>query len=324
MIPIGAGRCTRVVARQRRGANNSRMASPIILSTWSFGPIGTRAGWKYLFAPNSALDAVEEACIAVENDPQVDSVGTGGLPDASGQVTLDACVMLSPAQCAGVAGVHDFANPASIARQVMQRTPHKMLVGVGAETFAELCGFKRANLLTESARQQWQEWKRTGTMPQRRANREEPAHDTVGVLAIDSGGLLAGACSTSGLPFKLPGRVGDSPIIGHGLYVDPSAGAAVATGDGELMMGTCASFLAVELLRSGVAPMDALRGVLQRIADSYGVMPHQQAALIVLAPTGEFAAGALRPGFKLAVKTEDRDELTPDPFVLFPTSSSGA
>jgi L-asparaginase/N4-(beta-N-acetylglucosaminyl)-L-asparaginase len=250
--------------------------SPIILSTWTFGQIANAAGWPVLKRGGKAIDAVEQGCIAVEADPEVDSVGIGGTPDADGNVTLDGSIMLSPQQCAGVACVRNYAHPVSIARKVMEKTTHKLLVGPGAEKFAAENGFKKQNLLTKEAREWFKKWKvdpehhnfhRTSA---NRPNREEArlkrkiakVHDTVGVLAIDSSGVIAGACSTSGWAFKLPGRVGDSPIIGAGLYVDPTVGAAVATGMGELMMGTCATFLVVERLRAGDPPKQALLYVL--------------------------------------------------------------
>src|SRR6185436_9230814 len=192
-------------------------------------------------------------------------------------------IMLSPEKSAGVGCVRNYAHPVSIARKVMEKTTHKLLVGSGAEKFAAANGFKKENLLTKEARDWWKKWKadpqnhnfhRTSA---NRPNREEArlrrkiakVHDTVGVLAIDSSGVIAGACSTSGWAFKLPGRVGDSPIIGAGLYVDPAIGAAVATGMGELMLGSCATFLVIERMRAGDPPKQAIQYVLERVAKSY-------------------------------------------------------
>jgi len=297
--------------------------SSIILSTWSFGTIANAAGWPILSRGGKAIDAVEEACIAVESDPEVDSVGIGGTPDAAGNVTLDGSIMLSPQQSAGVACVRHYAHPVSIARKVMEKTTHKLLVGRGAEQFAAACGFKKEKLLTKEARDWWKKWKadpakhnfhRTSA---NRPNREEArlkrkkagVHDTVGVLAIDSRGAIAGACSTSGWAFKLPGRVGDSPIIGAGLYVDPAVGAAVATGMGELMLGTCASFLAVERMRAGDPPKRAITAVLERVSKSYKLKKRQQCALIVLRNDGAWSSGGLVSGFRVAVTTGDQNAL---------------
>ena len=298
--------------------------SPIILSTWTFGQIANAAGWPVLARGGKSIDAVERACIAVESDPQVDSVGIGGTPDAEGKVTLDGSIMLSPQNSAGVACIRFYAHPVSIARKVMEKTSHKLLVGEGAEKFAAACGFKKEKLLTNEARQWWKKWKAD---PERhnfhrtsanRPNREEArfrrkmakVHDTVGVLAIDSSGTIAGACSTSGWAFKMPGRVGDSPIIGAGLYVDPTVGAAVATGMGELMLGTCATFLAVERMRAGDSPGQAIAAVLERVSKSYKLKKRQQCALIALRTDGKWSSGGLLSGFRVAVRTSEENELS--------------
>jgi isoaspartyl peptidase/L-asparaginase-like protein (Ntn-hydrolase superfamily) len=261
----------------------------------------------------------------------VDSVGIGGTPDVEGNITLDGSIMLSPEKSAGVACIRHYAHPVSIARKVMEKTPHKLLVGEGAEKFAAACGFKKEKLLTPEAVAWWKKWKADPTAHNfhrtNRANREEArlrrvgaasaaaarkkskSHDTVGVLSIDASGVIAGACSTSGLAFKMAGRVGDSPIIGAGLYVDPAAGAAVATGMGELMLGTCATFLAVERLRAGDSPVQAIVTVLQRVSKSYNLKKRQQCALIVLRSDGQWSSGGLVRGFRVAVTTNDENEL---------------
>lgn len=291
------------------------MIQPIILATWTFGQIAVRAGWPHLAAGGGgSLEAVEQGCRAVEADPQVMTVGYGGYPDSDGEVTVDAAIMRSPAECGAVGGVRRFMHPVSIARLVMTKTPHVMLVGPGAEAFACRQGMQPTELLTEAAREAWETWRKEHpeTEP-RRARSEplhgEPTHDTVGVLAIDSAGAMAGACSTSGLAFKLPGRVGDSPIIGHGLYVDPRHGAAVATGVGELVMSVCGTFLAVEEMRRGASPAEAAMAVMRRIAESRPLKEKDQAGIITLAPSGEWSSAALRPDFRVAVRTAERNEL---------------
>ncbi|MFM7259888.1 MAG: isoaspartyl peptidase/L-asparaginase, partial [bacterium] len=250
-----------------------------IVSTWSFGLRANEPAWKHLLGPQAearpgniaALDAVEAACAYADAAADIDSVGYGGLPDASGRVSLDGCVMLSPARCGSVAGLRSHLHPVSVARRVMERTPHVMLVGPDADGFADAEGFAGQELLSPEAKAGWEKWKREGGIvdqsrdralapglgfdPLRPVDRrhgtdgrlfgggdtvqgsalpEDEArwrhHDTIGCLAIDSAGTLAGGCSTSGTPFKVPGRVGDSPIIGHGLYVDPAVGGATATG----------------------------------------------------------------------------------------------
>jgi N4-(beta-N-acetylglucosaminyl)-L-asparaginase len=293
----------------------------IILSTWSSGVVSNRAGWPHLAQSGGALDAVEQGCVAAENDPANQTVGPTGLPDANGDVSLDGCIMLSPAKSAGVACVKRHGHPVSIARRLLERGDHKLLVGIDADDFATQEGFAPQVLLSEKAREKFERWKRDSACRDqlnreaRRPNREE-AHDTVGVLAIDAGGVLAGACSTSGLPFKLPGRVGDSPIIGHGLYVDPHAGAAVTTGRGELMMGICASFLAVERMRLGDTPSQAARAVLERITHSYDLLPDDQCGIITLRPDGHWAGGALRAGFHIVATTEPGEKVTEPQVVL--------
>jgi N4-(beta-N-acetylglucosaminyl)-L-asparaginase len=298
------------------------MPDPILVSTWHFGLPANAAGFPHLHKPGGVLDALEQTCIHAELDPNVDSVGIGGLPDASGQVTLDGAIMLSPARSAGVAYVRNYPHPVSIARRVMEKTPHKLLVGDGAEQFAARQGFKPANLLTQAARKKWEAWKASGAHKDFHVA-ERPAtidpnktHDTLGVLGIDAAGVIAAACTTSGRAFKLPGRVGDSPLIAHGLYCDGAAGAAVATGTGELMIGVAACFLVVERMRQGDRAIDAVRHVLQRVASSYELQPKDQCALIALAPDGHHASGALRKGFQVALTTASTSQLIPPDVVL--------
>lgn len=309
----------------------------MLLSTWSFGRVANAAGWPVLAAGGEALDAAVAGATAVEEDPAVDSVGIGGLPDASGQVSLDACVMTDPDRCGAVCYVRRFPHAAGIARRVMERTIYIMLAGEGAERFAESEGFAPRQLLTDEARRQWEAWRQTAgargqedgrlgytppmNVEERYHRAREPMHDTVCVLARDATGGLAGVCTTSGLGFKLPGRVGDSPIIGHGLYVEQSVGAATATGNGELIMGVCGSFLAVELMRQGRPPEDALMGVLERaaaVSTRRGAKADHQAALVAIRADGAWAAASLRPGFSYCLTTATGTELRPAPRVLFP------
>ena len=306
-----------------------------IVSTWSFGLRANEAAWQHV-AEGRALDAVEAACAYADAASDIDSVGFGGLPDASGRVSLDGCVMLSPAQCGSVAGLRHHLHPVSVARRVMERTPHVMLVGSDADDFADRHGLGRAALLSDEARATYEKWRREGGVvdqsrdgpsrtlgfdPLRPVDRRHgddgrlfggatlPAdearwrhHDTIGCLALDARGTLAGGCSTSGTPFKVPGRVGDSPIIGHGLYVDPEVGAATATGTGELIMGLCGAFLVVEAMRRGASPADAVREAVERMARAYELQPHHQAAFLAMGRDGSFAAAALRPGYRTSVR----------------------
>jgi len=297
---------------------------PVILSTWSFGPVANEPGMAILRAGGSALDAVVAGATAVENDPTIQSVGIGGLPDADGHVSLDGCVMTDPDRCGSVACLRRHANPCAIARRVMEKTIHVMLAGEGADAFAEREGFPRRELLTPEAKAEWEKWaagrvdraKYQGWVPPQ--NVEETArsgpkasHDTVSILALDQHNTLAGACSTSGMAFKVPGRIGDSPIIGHGLYVDQRAGAAAATGNGELVIGVCGSFLAVELMRGGATPLDAITEVLRRICERFTLGPDHQVAMIAMAAPpakgrqwGGWASAAIRSGFLHTITDE--------------------
>lgn len=299
---------------------------------------GSREAWSGLSCGGSALDAACTIAEAAERDETIDSVGRGGLPDASGRMTLDACVMVGPARCGSVAGVARHLPVTRMARAVMERTPHVMLVGEGADAFADSIGLAPEDLLSAGARAAWEDWKagrrkepdagvdrgahrpldRGGGAGALFGERRWTDHDTVGVIARDAQGAIAGVCSTSGLPFKLPGRVGDSPIPGHGLYVDPEAGAATATGAGELVMGVCGSFLAVECMRRGASPVDALVEVLRRIERSRELQPSHQVAMIALSAGGEWGSAALRGGFLVTV-TDSAGTRTEPPAVTLRT-----
>jgi isoaspartyl peptidase/L-asparaginase-like protein (Ntn-hydrolase superfamily) len=317
---------------------------PCIASTWSFSARGNASAWRSLAAGGDPLDAVLEACRIAEEDPTVDSVGFGGLLDASGRASLDGCVMRSPAQCGSACGLRRHLHPARVARMVMERTSHVMLVGDDADAFADANGEPVRDLISPDARAAWERWRAapptaddlaaqardrslrpvdTGTpgagalFGAHLANeRRWSDHDTIGSLAIGTDRRLAGACSTSGMPYKVPGRVGDSPIIGHGLYVDPEAGAATATGTGELIMGVCGAFLAVEEMRRGATPAQAARTVVERIGRAYRIEPHHQTAFVVMGTDGTVGAAALRTGFLVAVRTPAGERLAPPDFVL--------
>jgi isoaspartyl peptidase/L-asparaginase-like protein (Ntn-hydrolase superfamily) len=323
---------------------------PVIVATWSFGARGNASAWGALEAGGSALDAVERACATVDAAADVDSVGYGGLPDAAGRVSLDGCIMLSPARAGGACVLRRHLHPVSVARRVMERTPHLLLAGPDADAFADAEGFPEAELLAPEARAAWERWRVAPVPIDQSADRSIAAlrpvdrrsggdgrlfgdgapagqdearwkhHDTIGTLCIDAAGRFAGACSTSGTPFKIPGRVGDSPIIGHGLYVDPSAGGATATGTGELAMGVCASFLAVEFMRQGCAPTEAARRTLERILANVELRPHHQLGLIAMLPDGAWGSAALRPGFRVAAQDADGPRVVDADLVLVPDS----
>jgi len=322
--------------------------TPILLTTWSFGLRAGRDGWALLEAGGAALDAVEATCIAAETDAEIDSVGYGGLPDCDGRPSFDGCVMISPRCCGSACFVRSTPHAVSIARQVMERTEHVMLAGEGADQFAARVGIPPRETLSPAAMASWREWSRQpaivdqsrdGSSSSGRAAAPRPVdagpegggrlfyepdpedrfrhHDTIGVLALDRGGRLAGGCTTSGTPYKVPGRGGDSPIIGHGLYVDPAVGGATATGAGELIMGVCGAFLVVELLRQGRSPVEAAAAVIKRIADSGPVAEHHQVAVLALRSDGVWGAAALRQGYRSArFDLEIRGAVEPDAVLL--------
>jgi N4-(beta-N-acetylglucosaminyl)-L-asparaginase len=270
---------------------------PLVISTWDFGLNANAEAWKLLSKGGRALDAVEEGIRVIEADADNMSVGIGGLPDRDGIVTLDACIMDEKGLAGSVTFLRDIVHPISVARLVMEKTPHVMLSGDGALQFALENGFERQNLLTEKARKAWEEWKvKSNYKPV--INIEN--HDTVGLLAMDQQGNISGGCSTSGLAFKMHGRVGDSPIIGAGLYVDNEVGASVATGLGELVMRTLSSFLVVELMRNGATPQDACQEAIGRIAKKNPDFKDYQVGIIAIDKSGQTGAFALQAGFRYA------------------------
>src|SRR5882724_6118983 len=247
---------------QKLFAKEKEVRKPIVVSTWDFGVGANEEAWKILSKNGRALDAVEAGVQIPEGDPKITSVGLGGLPDRDGRVTLDACIMDEFANCGAVAFLEHIVHPISVARKVMEKTPHVMLVGEGALQFALANGFKKENLLTKESEQAWREWlKKAEYKPV--ANFEN--HDTIGMVALDKMGNLSGACTTSGMAFKMHGRVGDSPIIGAGLYVDNEIGAATATGIGEEVIRIVGSHLVVELMRQGLDPEAACKKAVERI-----------------------------------------------------------
>jgi N4-(beta-N-acetylglucosaminyl)-L-asparaginase len=272
---------------------------PIVISTWNFGIGANAEAWKVLSAGGRALDAVEKGVQVPEGDPKETSVGLGGLPDRDGHVTLDACIMDEFANIGSVACLEHIVHPISVARKVMEKTPHVMLVGEGALQFALANGFKKENLLTPESEKAWKEWlKKAEYKPI--ANIEN--HDTIGMVALDQSGNLSGACTTSGMAFKLHGRVGDSPIIGAGLFVDNEIGAVTSTGVGEEVIRIVGSHLVVELMRQGNSPEDACRKAVERIVKNQPEKSKDiQVGFLALTKDGKVGAFALQKGFTYAV-----------------------
>jgi N4-(beta-N-acetylglucosaminyl)-L-asparaginase len=283
------------------------VSTPLLISTWSFSLPIIETEFSKLLKTGSALDVVEACARTAESDESIDSVGYGGLPDREGRCTFDAAVMISPSESGAVCGMERHLHPVSVARLVMNETEHSMLAGSLADDFADSHGLESTSILSERAKTKWETWKKSNTPPvpppplDLGTGELFGSHDTIGTIAIDSGGTMAGSCSTSGMAWKVPGRVGDSPIIGHGLYVDPKRGAATGTGHGELISGICGSFLIVELMGRGASPKDAIYETLSRLAQCWPLQKEHQVAYIATTPSGKFASGALRSGFKYSV-----------------------
>jgi len=290
---------------------------PIVISTWDFGVPANKEAWKILGNGGRALDAVEAGVKIPEADMHNHTVGRAGYPDRDGHVTLDACIMDELGNCGAVAAIENIAHPISVARAVMEKTPHVMLVGEGATQFAVEQGFKKEKLLTPESEKAWKEWLKTAKytpvmnienqqhMPGNKYN-----HDTIGMLAIDAKGNLSGACTTSGMAFKLRGRVGDSPIIGAGLYVDNEVGGATSTGVGEEVIRNVGSFLVVELMRQGMSPEDACKEAVNRIIKKKPQTAKDiQVGFLAINKRGEYGAFAIQSGFSFAVCNTERQDL---------------
>lgn len=284
---------------------------PIVVSTWSHGTEANVAAWAILEKEGSALDAVEKGVMVTESDPNNTSVGLGGAPDRDGHVTLDACIMDHEGNCGAVAFLQEIENPIAVARLVMEKTPHVMLVGKGAQNFAFQQGFKRTNLLTESSKKAWLEWKKTSQY-NTPVNIEN--HDTISMLAIDKEGNISGACTTSGMAYKMHGRVGDSPIIGASLFVDNEVGAACATGVGEMVIRIVGSHLVVEFMRQGLSPQEACKKAVERIISKHKSIEGMQVGFLALNKNGEAGGYSIYNGFNYALKTAEKEELIDTPF----------
>jgi N4-(beta-N-acetylglucosaminyl)-L-asparaginase len=280
-VGLGGGTVAMGQAVQSQRASPRGKGGPIIISSANGVPACNKV-LELLGQNADPLDAVVAGVNLVEDDPDDHSVGYGGLPNEEGVVELDACVMHGPAHKAGaVAALRNIRNPSSVAKLVLQRTDHVLLVGEGALRFAKAHGFKEEELLTDESRRIWLRWKESHSdrddwlHPEadeeaarwRKERAPESTYGTITCMALTKGGDLAGCTSTSGLSYKIPGRVGDSPIIGAGLYVDNDVGACGSTGRGEANLQNCSCFMIVELMRDGLTPEQACLTMLQRVAD---------------------------------------------------------
>jgi len=287
---------TRSLLAQEKGGG------PLFVATWDFGLPACEKALGELRKTGSLLDAVEQGIRVAEADETNSSVGVGGAPNADGVVQLDACIMDGVMQRAGsVAGLENYPHPISVARRVMEKTRHVMLVGDGAARFAREQGFEVKELLTEEQRKKWREWR-----AKQAASEPVKNHDTIALVGLDDKGSLAGGCSTSGLAYKLPGRVGDSPLIGGGLYVDGEVGAAGATGVGENILRYCGSFLIVEFMRGGMDPAAACVATIKRIARREKKSPRELSInFLAIDRQGRWGAAGTDEGYQYAVVTRD-------------------
>lgn len=286
--------------------------APVFVSTWPFGRPANEAALAVFKRGGSGLDAIEQGIWVTESDPTNPSVGLAGIPNAAGVVQLDACIMSGPGHRAGgVAAVEGFVHPISIARRVMETTPHVLLVGDGAMAFAEKHGFERGPKVSPGQKKAWKKWQEEQAKKQKAA--KENNHDTIAMVALLPDGNLFGGCSTSGRGYKLPGRVGDSPIIGSGLYVDNEVGAAGATGIGENVMRYCGSFLVVEFMRQGLHPQEACLETIRRIARLDPLGFDLSICFIALDKKGRFGAAGTGQGFEYAVTCDRFSEVYQSP-----------
>jgi N4-(beta-N-acetylglucosaminyl)-L-asparaginase len=296
----------RTQAERKKKKPAKRYTEGLVLSTWDAGLLANAAAWKAMEAGGKAIDMAEKGVNDTEADLRNLSVGLGGLPDRDGHTTLDACVMNSEGMAGSVMFLEHIKHPASVARRVMEQTPHVQLVGEGAYRFAIDQGFPHDHFVSDEAQKAWQEWLKTS---QYKPIINIENHDTIGLLSMDRDGNLAGACTTSGLAYKMRGRVGDSPIIGAGLYVDNEIGAATSTGLGEAVVRTCGSFLVVEMMRQGATAQQACEEAVKRIQHKHRNIKDFQVGFLAVDVTGDIGGFAIHPGFTYALMRAGKNEL---------------
>lgn len=281
---------------------------PIVVSTWEPNLKSNAKAMEVLLEGKNSLDAIEQGIRVTESNPDDTSVGYGGFPDEDGIVTLDASIMDWKGNAGSVAFLQNIMHPISVARLVMEKTKHVMLAGEGAKKFALENGFKEENLLTKKAEAAWIEWKKK--------NKKPDNHDTIGMMAIDKNNNISGGVSTSGMAFKLHGRVGDSPIIGAALYVDNAVGGAVSTGNGEYVMRTLGSFLIVEKMREGMSPQKACELAVERVYKSNKNLDDVNVCYVALSKSGEVGAYSLKKDFTYCVTTSQSNKSYKSDFLL--------
>jgi N4-(beta-N-acetylglucosaminyl)-L-asparaginase len=297
--------------------------NPVVVSTWAQNAKANGEAWKILGTGGRALDAVEAGVQVPEGDARDKSVGLGGLPDRDGKVTLDACIMNERGECGAVFFLEGILHPVKLARLVMEKTPHVQLAGEGALQFALANGFKEENLLTPDSEKVWRKWRQKPNYNPRYIDKlleessrsqeipgQQDNHDTIGMIAMDDAGNLSGACSTSGMAFKMRGRVGDSPVIGAGLFIDNNVGAATATGVGEEVVRICGAHTVIELMRQGYSPQDACKAAVARIVKRNGSKARNvQVGFIALNNKGVHGGYSVVKGFTYAVKSGTEEKI---------------
>ncbi len=324
---------------KRLRGNSYAQTKPIVISTWDSGRDVNTAAWKILSANGRALDAVEAGARQIEDTINC-CVGLGGYPDRDGIVTLDSCIMDEHANCGSVGGLEQIKHAVSVARKVMETTPHVMLVGAGAQQFAIENGFaKESAALSPDAEIAYKNWLKKSeykpvinieNMPADKKDKKtngpfappffddgSPNHDTMGLVALDASGNMSGAVTTSGMAFKIHGRVGDSPIIGAGLFVDNEVGAATSTGVGEEVMRICGTHLVVEYMRQGNSPESACRKAVERIVNRDPAKAKTfQVGFLALNKNGDYGAYSIQKGFVFCVKSNGEEKLYPSKYMF--------
>ncbi|MEO7307083.1 MAG: N(4)-(beta-N-acetylglucosaminyl)-L-asparaginase [Ferruginibacter sp.] len=338
-LQLGAVTAPLLAAKRSVASSFDQTTKPIVISTWDSGMAVNAEAWKILSTKGTALDAVEAGAMHIENELNC-CVGLGGYPDRDGIVTLDSCIMDHKSNCGAVAGIERIKHPVSVARKVMEKTPHVILVGAGAQQFALENGFAlESGKLSESAQKAYDEWLKKSeykpvinieNLPTGQAGKKQNGpfapnffddgtvnHDTMGLVAMDSTGNLSGAVTTSGMAFKLHGRVGDSPIIGAGLFVDNEIGAATSSGTGEEVIRICGTHLVVEFMRQGYSPEMACKKAVQRIVNRDKVKAKTlQVGFLALNKKGQYGAYAIQKGFVYSVKSNNENKVHESKFLI--------
>ncbi|MEL0026638.1 MAG: N(4)-(beta-N-acetylglucosaminyl)-L-asparaginase [Schleiferiaceae bacterium] len=282
--------------------------SPLVISTWIHGMEANAGAWSVLENGGDALDAVQKGVAVTESDMNNRSVGLAGRPDRDGHVTLDACIMDHDSRCGSVAFLEDIQHPIDVARAIMDKTPHVMLVGEGAQKWALENGFSKVDFEVPipEVQKDYENWL---VKSEYKTGVNVENHDTIGMLALDASGRMAGACTTSGMAYKIRGRVGDSPIIGAGLFIDGDVGGATATGVGEAMIRTAGASAVVESMRRGASPEEACYDIVQRILKKHPGVEGMQVGFLAMNMQGEYGGYSVYNGFNYALRSKDRNEM---------------